>query len=95
MGRLGVRTSSELAKYLLDRHAIATLSADLFGIPEETLSLRLATSYLDMEKDSDSARLIDLYVAGVTEEKFMSREHRPNSHAAVEGFSDFIASLES
>jgi aspartate/methionine/tyrosine aminotransferase len=92
---IGVRTSSELAKYLLDRHSIATLSADSFGLPEETLSLRLATCYLDMEKDSDSARLLDLRASGLSDEELMSREHHPNSCAAVEGYSDFIASLES
>jgi len=89
-----IRNSSELAKHLLERQSIATLSADSFGIPEKTLSLRLATSYLDMEKDSDSERLLELYAADAGEGEFMSKVHHPNTHAAIEGFADFIDSAK-
>ncbi len=92
--RSGIRGSPELAKHLLDTHSIATLPADSFGIPEETLSLRLATSYLDMEKDSDSERLLELYAAGVGEGEFVSRAHHPNMHAVIEGFAEFIDSVK-
>ncbi len=91
----GINRSFELASELLGRHSLATLSADSFGIPEETLSLRLASSYLDMENDSDSARLLQLHASGISEKEFMSKAHHPNSHAAVEGFADFIASIKS
>ena len=94
LARSGVRSSPELAKHLLERHAIATLAGDTFGIPEATLSLRLATSYLDMEKDSDSKRLLGLFARGLGEEEFMSKAHHPKTHAAIEGFSDFLNSVE-
>ncbi len=90
--RRGIRRSPELARHLLEAHSIATLSADSFGIPEETLSLRLATSYLDMEKESDSERILALHAADVGEAEFMSESHHPNMHAAIEGFADLIDS---
>ena len=83
-----------MAEHLLERHAIATLPADTFGIPKTTLSLRLATSYLDMEKDSDSKRLLELFAGGLGEEEFMSKAHPPKPHAAIEGFSGFLDSVE-
>jgi aspartate/methionine/tyrosine aminotransferase len=94
LARSGIRSSPELARHLLERHAIATLAGDSFGIPETTLSLRLATSYLDMEKDSDSKRLLGLFANGLREEEFMSKAHHPKTHAAIDGFSDFIDSVE-
>ncbi len=87
-----IRRSPELAKYLLETHSIAALSMDSFGIPEKTLSLRLATSYLDMEEENDSERLLELYATGVGEAEFMSEAHHPNTHAAIQGFADFIDS---
>jgi len=90
----GISTSSQLAKYLLNKHDLATLSADSFGIQENTLSLRLASSYLDMEKDTDSERLIDLY-NNSRKNEFMHKSNHPNMHAAIQEFSKFIAWIES
>lgn len=89
----GIRRSSQLAEYLLKYHAIASLAADAFGVPESELSLRLSTSYLDFESESDSKRLLTLYKAGVSDELFMSEQHHPNVHAAINGFKNFIMSL--
>lgn len=86
----GIATSSQLAKYLLENHSIATLPADSFGIESSTLSLRLASSYLDMEKDSDSERLLTLLDRGVSEDEFMLPENHPNTHAVIEGFTEFV-----
>ncbi len=90
-----IRTSAELAKTLLESYAIATLAADSFGLPREMLSLRLASGYLDMEDDDDSARLLELEASGISEQEFMSKAHHPNTNAAIEGFADFVASLKS
>ena len=90
---IGVNTSAELAKYLLDKHDLATLAADSFGAQEDVLSLRLASSYLDMEKDTDSKRLVDLYVSDISENEFMSSENHPNTHAVVQEFMRFIVSV--
>ncbi|HEY0756515.1 MAG TPA: aminotransferase class I/II-fold pyridoxal phosphate-dependent enzyme [Ktedonobacteraceae bacterium] len=46
LATLGVTTSSQLASYLLDSWAIATLPAVAFGEEPEALRLRLATSML-------------------------------------------------
>ena len=90
--KLGVNTSAQLASYFLDKHDVAALPADAFGIPAETLSLRLATSYLDLEKESDSDRLLNLF-ASVAEEEFLNVQNHPNTHAAINEFTRFIESL--
>ncbi|NNC97600.1 MAG: pyridoxal phosphate-dependent aminotransferase, partial [Gammaproteobacteria bacterium] len=87
---IGVESSAQLARYLLDQHDLATLSTDAFGIPEKTLSLRLATSYLDMEKDEDSQRLTSLLASGMSEQEFMSEANHPNTHAAIGEFEKFV-----
>ncbi len=89
----GIETSSDLAKELLDRHSIATLSTDSFGLPDSMLSLRLASCYLDMEQNEDSARLLELRSSGIGDDEFMSEAHHPKSNAAIKGFAEFLASL--
>lgn len=53
-----VRTADDLAAYLLDTYQIATLPGTAFGAPPEDLSLRLATSYVDMETDVQAQSLL-------------------------------------
>ena len=89
----GVKTSIELSRYLLDRFNIATLPGVDFGIPEETLSLRLSTSYIDMEKEDDSDRLYQLFLSNMDEQEFMSETHHPNTHAALMFYKKCIAAL--
>ena len=83
----GVFTSPQLAAVLLEEHAIATLPADAFGVPEHTLSLRLASSYIDMETDEDSARLLDLQTDDQT---FVSAAHHPNLNACIDELTKFL-----
>lgn len=52
---LGIRTSSELAHYLLDEWDIATLPGTEFGEPPEALRLRLATSLLYYPEDAQTS----------------------------------------
>ena len=89
----GINTSEELSRYLLDNHAIAALSADSFGVPPNELSLRLASSYLDFETETDSERIYSLYKSGVSEDEFMSEQNHPSTHGAVKAFADFIGGL--
>ena len=89
----GIVTSADLARHLLENHAIAGLSGDAFGMPETELALRLSTSYLDFASESGSQRLLDLYGPGVSEAEFMSIEHHPNTHGCIQAFSSFIQSL--
>lgn len=93
LARIGVSNSQQLAEYLLTEFSIASLSADSFGVPEKELSLRLSTSYLDFESESDSRRLIDLYTSGISDQEFMSAEHHPNTHAALRAFAECVDRL--
>lgn len=58
---MGIYTSEDLADYLLDEYQIATLPGTAFGTPAADLSLRLSTSYLDMENDEKAAALLNLF----------------------------------
>jgi len=90
---LGIQTSAQLASYLLDTHDLATLACDSFGMASDQMTLRLASSYLDMERDEDSQRLIDLFESNIDHDVFMSRQHHPNMHAALDGFELFVRGL--
>ncbi len=90
----GIHTSVELAKVLLARHHIATLATDAFGIPKETFSLRLACSYIDMETDADSDRLLALHGSKISDDEFMSDKHHPNMNACIAEFASFISWIE-
>lgn len=92
--RLGIETSADLARYLLERHAIAALPGKDFGIPEKTQTLRLSTSYLDFETEFDAQRLLGLYRQEDGVKTFMSEENHPNMHAALQAFSDFVDSIK-
>ena len=91
--KLGVTTSSELAKYLLREHAIATLPGKDFGTPEKTQSLRLSTSYLDLETEFDAGRLLGLYHSAVDVKTLMSEQNHPNMHRAIDEFRNFVSSI--
>ncbi|MDJ0653513.1 MAG: aminotransferase class I/II-fold pyridoxal phosphate-dependent enzyme [Xanthomonadales bacterium] len=89
-----VNTSADLAMYLLENHHIASLPCDAFGLPPETLSLRLATSYLDMETDRKAETLLNLYRGGINPDAFMNEAHHPNTHACLAAFKQFADSLK-
>lgn len=85
----GVHTSVDLANYLLENHQIATLPGTVFGIPENELSLRLATSYLDMETDEKADAMMAAFRSGMVEER-LTVEHLPMMNGAIEQFRQFI-----
>jgi iron complex outermembrane recepter protein len=88
-----ITTSKQLAEHLLEEYAIASLPADAFGVPETELSLRLSTSYLDFETDTDASRIYDLYNAGVAPVDFMNEPNHPAIAAALAAFERFTKSL--
>ncbi|MFK7733518.1 MAG: pyridoxal phosphate-dependent aminotransferase [Pseudomonadales bacterium] len=92
--KVGVRNASELAGYLLDSYDIAALPGSVFGIESSELSLRLSSSYLDFEHDTDSARLLDVWSMRHTDEQFMAAEIHPNFNEAIAAFRAFIAHLD-
>jgi len=97
LARKGVTTSFELAKYLLESYDLASLPGSDFGLPEDTLSLRLSTSYLDMEQDDDSERILSAYRKLVRQKAnktdLMRKEVHPNCHASIKAFADFLNEL--
>lgn len=90
---IGVKTSADLASHLLKEYRIASLPGSDFGIPAEVLTLRLSTSYLDMQSSEDAQRIFDLYAPVVDPTEFMSVQHHPVTNAALTAFSDFLKSL--
>lgn len=49
--KVGIKNGYDLQNYLLENYKIACLSAANFGESEDSLSLRMSTSFLDVEKD--------------------------------------------
>lgn len=90
---LGVRTSDDLAKYLLDRYGLATLAGSVFGTPPDELSLRLSSSYLDMETNEQAQALLDAYRADPDAARLI-RDHHPSMRESVTRFRGFVKSLE-
>ncbi|MCP4359937.1 MAG: aminotransferase class I/II-fold pyridoxal phosphate-dependent enzyme [Chloroflexi bacterium] len=93
-----VHTSLDLAKYLLDNYHIATLPGSAFGTPERDLSLRIATSYVDMETDEAAEKILEVWRQEATSstregEQFMTQNH-PHMAAAISRFQQFIQDLE-
>ena len=74
----GVDTSIDLARYLLDEWQIATLPGSDFGTPVTELSLRLSTSYVDLETDEKAAKMIKLADGSISDERLM-RDFHPGS----------------
>lgn len=91
--KLGIQNSADLARHLLEKYHIATLAGRDFGMPEKQQSLRLSTSYLDMETEFDSQRLFNLYKTGIAPKTLMSVDHHPNTHAALKAFAEFIQTI--
>ena len=89
----GVTTSADLAKHLIEKFRIATLPGSDFGVPAETLSLRLSTSYLDMETDNRPSEIFSLYKDQIGDKRLMSDECHPNTHAAMAAFQRFLQDL--
>ncbi len=88
-----IDTSDTLAGHLLDVYRIAALPGSAFGIPESELSLRLATSYLDMETDDAAARVLEAFTAGTPAEAFMTEQIHPRTHGCLRAFEHFVAEL--
>lgn len=89
---VGVRTSEDLAAYLLDNYHIATLPGTAFGSPPEDLVLRLATSYVDAPTDVDAARLLAAYRRQSDSQSFIQTQC-PNLVAVTQLFETIADTL--
>lgn len=87
-----VRTSVELAGYLLDQWQIATLPGTDFGAPATELSLRLSTSYIDLETDAKSSAMIELADGSVPAHQVL-RDHHPGMNEVLARFQSFLSTL--
>lgn len=92
LAQRGIVSSEALAHHLLDAYHIATLPGTAFGIRPQELSLRLSTSYLDMETDEAAGRLVATYQSGIDEET-LTTKHLPMMNATVQQFGRFINAL--
>lgn len=90
---LNIHSVSDLSLHLLEHYKIATLPGSDFGLPSQTFTLRLSTSYLDMETEADPQRIFELYKSGTDAQTFMSNENHPATHAALLAFGSFMKTL--
>lgn len=87
----GISSSADLALHLLEAFSIATLPGSAFGLPPEVLSLRLTSSYLDMETAADGDRVLRLYEADPG--TLMHPANHPNFAACLAAFGRFVTSI--
>lgn len=86
----GVHTSPDLARFLLDEWQIATLPGSVFGTPPQELSLRLSTSYVDLETDEKAKHMFEL-AGGVSSEEDLMRWHHPGMNEVLARFGNLLA----
>jgi aspartate aminotransferase len=89
----GIQTSDELALYLLERYALASLPGSAFGSPPEDLCLRLSSSYLDAGTDEKASALVETHLADPDPQRFIENHH-PRLREAAARLSEFAADLE-
>lgn len=90
LARKGVHTSDDLATHLLETYQLATLPGTAFGAPAQDLSLRLSTSYLDMESDAQADALLAAFRADPAPSTFMDAPH-PAMAEAIDRFRRFVS----
>lgn len=93
LSALGIHSAADLSKHLLQEYRIATLPGSDFGIPAATFTLRLSTSYLDMETEADPQRIFDLFKTGAEASDLMSIDNHPATYAALAAFTSFMQTL--
>jgi aspartate aminotransferase len=92
LAALGVKTSDDLAIYLLEKYELATLPASAFGCPERDLSLRLSSSYLDTGTDEKATALVEAFRADPDPQGFIENHH-PRLREAATRLGEFVADL--
>lgn len=85
LAAIGVKTSEDLATYLLEQRHIATLPGTAFGDDPTHLTLRLATSYVDAQTDADAERLLTEFRRQPDAHRFI-QEQCPNLVAVGQEF---------
>lgn len=93
LGKLNICTSNELAQHLLQKYELATLPGSVFHEDPNQLTLRLSTSYLDMETDEKAHAILDAFRSEQDEKVFIEKHH-PRLKRAVEKLAAFIQDLK-
>ena len=94
LGKINITTDIELAEFLLEKYELATLPGEAFGDNAENLSLRLATSYLDMEDDTKAEAILRAYQKDPIAVNFI-RKHHPRTQEAANRFGHFMNDIVS
>jgi aspartate/methionine/tyrosine aminotransferase len=92
LAAVGVKTSDDLAVYLLEKYELATLPASAFGCPARDLSLRLSSSYLDAGTDEKATALVEAFRADPDPQRFIENHH-PRLREAATRLGEFVADL--
>jgi len=92
LAAMGITTSEDLTTHLLQEYQIAALPGTTFGIPAAELSIRLASSYVDMESDDKAEAVFSAFQEGVDGEVLM-QAHHPMMNGAIERFGRFVENL--
>jgi aspartate aminotransferase len=93
LGAKGIKTSDDLAIYLLEKYQLATLPGTAFGSPPGDLSLRLSSSFLDASNDQNAAKLVEAFSADPDPQRFIEQHHTALCQAATR-LAEFAADLE-
>ncbi len=88
LASIGIKTSKDLASYLMKEHGLATLPGTAFGADPEVLTLRLSGC------DYDGAAALAAYQGGEKLDEAFIAKNAPRVKAAVETFGTFIASAK-
>ncbi|MEM7112063.1 MAG: aminotransferase class I/II-fold pyridoxal phosphate-dependent enzyme [Chloroflexota bacterium] len=92
LNRLGIYTSVDLAEHLLEEYQLATLAGTALGTPPEDLSLRLATSYVDMETAENAQVVLAAYRQNPDPDALI-RSYHPHTQEVLQRFQAFKQSL--
>jgi hypothetical protein len=93
LASLGVKSSKDLALFLLQRYELATLPGSAFGSPHRDLSLRLSSSYLDAGTDEKATNLVETFRADPDPARFIEAHH-PRLREAATRLGEFVADLQ-
>jgi aspartate/methionine/tyrosine aminotransferase len=89
----GVFTCQDLGHYLLENYEIAVLPGATFGDDPHALSLRLSTSFLDMETDEQAQSITTGFYDDPDADRFIHNQH-PRLREVASRLADFVTELE-
>lgn len=92
LAKRGVKTSSDLTQFLLEEYRLAALPGVVFGLPPEELSIRLSTSYVDLETDEQAEEMLATWRKSQDATTFIEAHH-PTLEKGLQQFRKLISDL--